>query len=109
MLSTHVLDLVHGHPVANLTVSLMAWQRNEWLLLAEKKTDTNGRINEFFSVKWEVGLYKLRFETAQYFRIKDIPTFFPWIEVTFEISSEQPHYHVPLLLSPFGYSTYRGS
>ncbi|SEA60249.1 hydroxyisourate hydrolase [Psychroflexus halocasei] len=110
-LSTHILDISTGQPAPNVEVQLEKYnaQNDTWHLVATKKTLTSGRINDFLSQQQDnLGIYKLRFKTKAYFKSNDINSFYPYIEVVFEIEN-QKHYHVPITLSAYGYSTYRGS
>ena len=102
-LSTHVLDAVSGRPAAGIAVTLTA---ADGAALASARTDTDGRVAALAD-GLAPGVYRLTFDTAGYFA--DTPTFYPEVTITFEVTSESPKYHVPLLLSPFAYSTYRGS
>ena len=111
-LSSHILDITNGLPAAGVKVTLSK-QKNEsqWIEIEQKITDTNGRISDFLekeSQKNNNGIYKLTFYTNPYFEAQELKTFYPFIEVVFQIQSEE-HFHVPITLSPFGYSTYRGS
>ena len=101
-LSTHVLDTALGKPAAGIPVAL--FQNGE--LLAEGTTDADGRVATLGPDFLAAGGYTLLFDTAAYFG--DEPAFYPRVIVDFVVSGPE-HYHVPLLLSPFGYSTYRGS
>lgn len=109
-LTTHILDTSSGIPAAGIAVTLFVLHEKEWLLLAAGITNSDGRVNNL----WEAGahlphgLYKLHFDTQEYFERNFTTTFFPFVEIAFYINSTA-HYHVPLLLSPFAYSTYRGS
>lgn len=110
-LSSHILDVSTGMPAREVTIRLekLNEQTNTWSFVDEKETDENGRINDFLSTKNEnMGIYKLTFLTSPYFRKNDIKTLYPFIEVAFEISDTN-HYHVPITLSAYGYSTYRGN
>ncbi len=111
-LSSHILDIGSGEPAPNVNVKLMKQQTNgSWQLLDTKKTTDNGRINDFLPNEGNVnndGTYKLIFETTPYFRDLGKESFFPYIEVNFNIKGDN-HYHVPITLSQYGYSTYRGS
>lgn len=105
--STHVLDAVAGRPAAGLTVRLARQDGPGWTALAIAVTDENGRIAGFPGAgDLGPGVYQLTFETADYL---SVPTFYPHVAVAFRISDATAHYHVPLLLSPWAYSTYRGS
>lgn len=110
-LSSHILDITSGLPAENVKVSLSKQMENgEWLFIDERNTDINGRIIDFLEHKDQNnnGIFKLTFFTEPYFKLKGIKTFYPYIEVIFKIDNNQ-HFHVPITLSPFGYSTYRGS
>ena len=103
-LSTHVLDTGIGRPAAGVPVRLEARGAGGWQLVSESRTDADGRI-----AGWGVeaaGAYRLVFGTADYL---GADAFYPEVVVAFRITDPAEHYHVPLLLSPFGYSTYRGS
>lgn len=109
-LSTHILDTTKGLPSSDVTVKLYKLVGNVWIASSfNGKTNKDGRIQEFPMVDDSTnGVYKLRFETLPYFQKLGVDTLYPFIEIPFEITSES-HYHIPLLLNPFGYSTYRGS
>ena len=100
-LSTHVLDTAVGEPISGMLVHLSMWEDDGWVRLADQGTDQDGRVADFGELSG--GLYRIGFETRDYGT-----GFFPFIHVMFEIDDARPHYHVPLLLSPFGYTTYRG-
>jgi 5-hydroxyisourate hydrolase len=111
-LSTHVLDAARG--VAAQGVALELWRRvdDEWVWLGAATTDADGRSPALSSGPagdLEGGIYRLVFDTGSYFARMDQSNFYPEVTVTFEIMDPGEHYHVPLLLSPFSYSTYRGS
>ncbi len=109
-ISTHVLDTARGRPAEGIAVTL--WLRGEdgWVELARGATNADGRIPDLLKpgAVTEEGTYRLRFAVGPYFDHQGIPTFYPYVDVVFAIAPGQ-HYHVPLLLSPFGYATYRGS
>ncbi len=110
-LSSHILDITTGQTARDVSIRLekLNEQTNIWSFVDEKRTDENGRINDFLSTEnANQGIYKLIFLTSDYFKKNDIKTFYPFIEVVFEISDTN-HYHVPITLSAFGYSTYRGN
>jgi 5-hydroxyisourate hydrolase len=100
--STHVLDVTRGVPASGVGVRL---ERSDGTLLAAGVTDRDGRIAEFVG-EIEAGIYRLRFDTENYL---GADAFFPEVVVTFRVRDGADHHHVPLLLSPFAYSTYRGS
>ncbi len=111
LLSSHILDISTGKPAPNVPVKLemLNVKTNVWKYVDQKITDQNGRITSFLEkATAEKGIYKLTFLTEKYFSAAKTKTFYPFIEVVFEIGSEN-HYHVPITLSPFGYSTYRGN
>ena len=111
-LSSHILDISTGKPAPNVNVKLMMQEKTgSWKLLNTQKTDNNGRIGNFLPNQDGVehdGTYKLIFETTPYFRNQGLESFYPYVEVNFNIEGDN-HYHVPITLSPYGYSTYRGS
>ena len=110
-LSSHILDISTGMPAPDVNVKLMMQENGEWKLLNEQKTDSNGRIGTFLSNADNAdhdGTYKLIFETSPYFRNKGLESFYPYVEVNFNIDDDN-HYHVPITLSAYGFSTYRGS
>ena len=110
-LSSHILDVSKGMPAAGVPIKLEQYNsaKKTWNLIDEKITDTNGRIPDFLSYdKGNLGIYKLTFATSEYFEKDKIESFYPFIEVVFEIKDSN-HYHVPITLSAFGYSTYRGN
>ena len=111
-LSSHILDISQGKPAPNVKIALSKQDENQnWVLIDEKYTDNNGRIKDFLkeeSNKNNNGVYKLTFYITPYFENLKQKTFYPFIEVVFEIKDNQ-HYHIPITLSPYGYSTYRGN
>jgi 5-hydroxyisourate hydrolase len=109
-LTSHVLDTGMGKPAAGIAVVLYQQQNGEWKEIAKGVTDEDGRVPGLLATDFVLpfGHYKMKFETKEYFDKQLIHTFYPWIEIVFEIKSIE-HYHVPLLLNAFGYSTYRGS
>lgn len=110
-ISTHVLDTSRGRPAAGVAVALERRDGEAWTTLGRGATDADGRQRTLLSEGAVVaaGTHRLRFEVGAYFAALGQPAFFPSVEITFEITSPAEHHHVPLLLSPFGYSTYRGS
>ena len=111
-LSSHILDISQGKPAPNVKIALSKQDKNQtWVLIDEKYTDNNGRIKDFLkeeSNKNNNGVYKLTFYITPYFEKLKQKTFYPFIEVVFEIKDNQ-HYHITITLSPYGYSTYRGN
>jgi len=110
--SSHILDTSVGSPARGVMVTMfrMGGTDQVWTKLQARVTNDDGRASNFLS--WEdfrPGTYKMHFATGQYFKEKQTETFYPYAEVVFEIKDPESHYHIPLLLNPFGYSTYRGS
>ena len=110
-LSSHILDVSKGMPASGVSIKLEKYneQAKTWSFVAEKITDSNGRITDFLSSeKSNLGIYKLTYLVSDYFKKNNTESFYPFIEVVFQIK-DQNHYHVPITLSAFGYSTYRGN
>lgn len=110
-LSSHILDISKGAPVSGVTIKLEKYdeQNKTWSFMDEKITDENGRVPDFLKAyKSNLGIYKLTYYTSDYFKRNGIESFYPFIEVVFQIK-DSSHYHVPITLSAFGYSTYRGN
>jgi 5-hydroxyisourate hydrolase len=107
--TTHVLDAALGRPAAGVAVQLSRAERDGWVALAEGVTDADGRLPDLGPATLAPGTYGLRFDTAAYFAATARESFYPEVTVAFTITDGGGHYHVPLLLSPFAYSTYRGS
>ena len=109
-ITTHVLDTARGLPAAGLSVSLAMHAAPGWTDVAAASADRDGRVPNLLpeDVSQATGVYRLRFETADYFGRQGTPTFYPYVDVVFTIDAPG-HYHVPLLVSPWSYSTYRGS
>ncbi|ABM16048.1 MULTISPECIES: hydroxyisourate hydrolase [Mycolicibacterium] len=103
-LSTHVLDATTGRPAANVAVTLTAADTP----VADGLTDADGRITGLGG-ELASGIYRLHFDTGAYFAARHVASFYPEVVIAFEITDPSGHYHVPLLLSPYSYSTYRGS
>lgn len=110
-ITTHVLDTARGLPAAGLRVRLETRTgASRWRTLGRGVTDQNGRLGDLLGEgRPRRGLYRLTFDTAAYFRARKLRCFYPTVVVEFVVSDASAHYHVPLLLSPFGYSTYRGT
>ncbi len=110
MITTHVLDIARGEAAEGLTVLLEIRQASEWTPLGRGATDGKGRINSLTDGPISPGTYRLTFDVGSYHRDRGVPApFFPEVKITFSVRDVEEHYHVPLLLSPFGYSTYRGA
>jgi 5-hydroxyisourate hydrolase len=110
-ITTHVLDVSIGKPAAGIDVRLERKNGDgEWETIGNQKTDSDGRANELYSTsELTTGVYRLLFDVGSYFGPKQIESFYEKIVIAFNVKDSSQHYHVPLLLSPFGYSTYRGS
>jgi 5-hydroxyisourate hydrolase len=117
-ISTHILDTALGRPAADVPVSLSRWLDSQWSVLSEAglKTDADGRARQLLpeGATLAVGLYRVRFETAAYYEAQQITGLYPFVEIAFEVrdageQAEMQHYHIPLLLTANGYTTYRGS
>lgn len=106
-LSTHVLDATTGVPATGVSVTVDSRVDGDWRLIAEGSTDADGRIRELGPL--EIGTHRIVFDTGGYFARCGVPAFYPEVTVTFEIVDADAHRHVPLLLSPYAFSTYRGS
>ena len=110
-LSSHILDVSKGTPASGVTIKLekLVEQSNTWIKVDEKVTDKNGRITDFLKGNTSnKGIYKLTYFTKEYFKRSNTDSFYPFIEVVFQIS-DNSHYHVPITLSAYGYATYRGN
>ena len=109
-LTTHILDTTKGKPAQGVTILLFQQHSDGWKQLTIGTTNADGRIPNLLQKDsiLEPGVYKMKFETKEYFEKQGVQTFYPFVEITFTITGSE-HYHVPLLLNPFGYSTYRGS
>jgi 5-hydroxyisourate hydrolase len=110
-LSTHVLDATTGRPAAGVRVRLERGGDAGWEPAGQGLTDADGRLRLAGDggAEFEPGVYRITFGTGGYFRSRGVASFYPEVTITFEMTYGDGHYHVPLLLSPFAYSTYRGS
>uniref|UniRef100_A0AAG5DX21 hydroxyisourate hydrolase n=1 Tax=Anopheles atroparvus TaxID=41427 RepID=A0AAG5DX21_ANOAO len=114
-LSTHILDTTRGRPAAEVPVTLYRQTTSQtWTKIGAGITDGDGRFREFFAADGpqpglQTGVYKLHFEVGSYFRSRSVESLYPFVEIVFVVVDPAQHYHIPLLLNPFGYSTYRGS
>ena len=105
-ITTHVLDAAQGRPAEGIAVTLLTGAGEK---LATGVTNADGRVPELGPDALEAGVYTLVFDTAAYFAATGTPAFYPRVTIDFTLADEASHYHVPVLLSPFAYSTYRGS
>ncbi|XP_021354515.1 5-hydroxyisourate hydrolase-like isoform X1 [Mizuhopecten yessoensis] len=110
-LTTHILDTARGQPANGVAMTLSKLdQSGQWQTMETGITNTDGRGGFFGSSdQWTAGTYKLYFDTGSYFASLHTKGFYPYVEVAFHVEDPGQHYHVPLLLSPYSYSTYRGS
>ena len=113
-ITTHVLDVSRGRPASGLLIMLERQdETGAWKELARGTTDADGRLKDLIpeGQGLDAGNFRLVFDTGSYFRLQSMSGFYPSVSVVFEVKKEKEkeHYHVPLLLSPYGYSTYRGS
>jgi 5-hydroxyisourate hydrolase len=106
--TTHVLDAAFGTPAVGVGVTFDRQTHDRWSEVGGGATNAEGRITELGPDRLEDGVYRLTFATGDYFEATRRPSFYPEVQITFRLSGTE-HYHVPLLLSPFAYSTYRGS
>lgn len=110
-ISSHVLDTTLGKPAAGIDIVLFKHKGDEWIEISQGTTDNDGRVGNFLNDKLalETARYRLRFSLEAYFALQQQPCFYPQVEIECQLQAEDDHYHIPLLISPFGYSTYRGS
>lgn len=110
-ITTHILDISLGRPARNVPVMLERQTSDGWEVVGQGITDADGRLRDLMSADaiLQTGHYRLIFDTETYFTGQRINGFYPEVVVTFTVRDAGAHYHVPLLLSPYGYSTYRGS
>ena len=110
-ITTHILDLARGAAAAGVPVTLELQKGANWNSLGRASTNGDGRVEDLLApgTKAEKGTYRLTFDTASYFKTQGTQSFYPNVTVVFELSNPDQHHHIPLLLSPFGYSTYRGT
>lgn len=104
--TAHVLDSATGTPAEGITVALEAADGTS---IAAAETNGDGRVPDLGPETLESGDYRITFGTGEYFAGRNQPTFYPFVTVNFTVQAQERHYHVPLLLSPFAFSTYRGS
>ena len=108
--STHILDTALGRPATNVALTLSQLDGETWHLIGSGHTDLDGRCKTLLgNHSLAVATYKLRFHTAPYFHTLNLPSLYPYIEIVFTVTDPAQHYHIPLLLTANGYTTYRGS
>jgi 5-hydroxyisourate hydrolase len=111
-ITSHVLDLSRGQPARGIAVTLEIRKANQdWKVLGRGTTDADGRVNHLLAedFRLESGTYRIHFDITEYFRAQTMESFYPEASVVFTVRDATQHYHIPLLLSPHGYTTYRGS
>ncbi len=110
-ITTHVLDTASGRPASGVPVVLEKQEGTAWAVLGQGTTNDDGRIADLLPAgsRLVTGVYRMRFDTGTYFAQTGTGGFYPLVDVVFHVQDTDVHYHIPLLLSPFGYSTYRGS
>jgi len=109
-ITSHVLDLSSGKPAVGVEIALEHIDdKKGWHAVARAKTDADGRVKDAFTKLHGPGRYRLTFATGAWFAARGVTCFHPEVSVVFEVRDETEHHHVPLLLSPYGYTTYRGS
>lgn len=108
-LSTHVLDATTGCPADGVATRWETLSGGDWTPIAVRRTNPDGRISDWGSGDLRLGVHRLVFATGDWFAARRQQTFYPEVSVVFEVTDAAAHHHVPLLLSPFAYSTYRGS
>lgn len=111
MITTHVLDTALGRPASGVPVALEIRSGDDWRPVGRGATDSDGRLKTLLSpgLPLEPGVYRISFDTAAYFGRNGTAAVYPEVRVVFEVRAGETHFHLPLLLSPFGYTTYRGS
>ncbi len=110
-ISTHILDITLGRPAAHISVTLARFDKKTWTLINDSHTDVDGRCKDLLPPRQslEPGTYRIHFDTAAYFLQHKIAGLYPYVEVVFTVSANERNYHIPLLLTANGYTTYRGS
>lgn len=110
-LSVHILDLQSGQPTSGVAVTLEQRDGPQWRALGSAVTDAQGRVRALYPAgkPFAAGAYRIVFKSGEYYAKLRQPTFFDQVPVEFKVQNTAQHYHIPLLLSPFGYSTYRGN
>lgn len=110
-ISTHILDTALGRPAAGVTTTLTQLNEGTWKTVNEAQTDADGRCKYLLPEgdTLQAGIYRVHFATASYYTAMDLQGLYPYVEIVFEIMDINQHYHIPLLLTANGYTTYRGS
>ena len=111
-ITTHILDTARGRPAAGIPVVLEQRGRSgEWTAIGRGETDHDGRLHSLYpaSTPLAPAVYRITFQTRRYFEALGVAAFYPEVVVVFETTAGESHYHVPLLIGPFGFTTYRGT
>ena len=111
-ITTHILDTSRGRPASGVLVVLeIRSAEGDWKIIGHGTTDMDGRLKELLPADTPLvkAVYRLTFDTAAYFSAQSVESFYPEVSIVFNVREASEHYHVPLLLNPYGYSTYRGS
>jgi 5-hydroxyisourate hydrolase len=109
-LSTHILDTAIGRPAAGVPLTLSQNINDAWQVIGAGTTDADGRCKTLLGdAPLEANTYKIRFATSDYYRTQSLTGLYPYVEIAFTITDPAQHYHIPLLLTANGYTTYRGS
>ena len=108
-ITSHVLDTSLGKPGAGISITLERDDPSGWIHVGQELTNDDGRVGDLTKGAIEAGSYRISFEVADYFKSQGTAAFYPVVRIEFSVLEPDQHYHVPLLLNPFGYSTYRGS
>ena len=109
-LSTHILDTALGRPAAGVSIELAALRGGDWQEIGSGHTDVDGRCKTLLGeTPLEAATYRIRFATAEYFAAQRLTGLYPYVDIVFTVADAAQHYHIPLLLTANGYTTYRGS
>ncbi|MFK7766622.1 MAG: hydroxyisourate hydrolase [Mariniblastus sp.] len=109
-ITSHILDTTRGKPAAGVQIELeVKLQDSEWMAAGFGTTDDDGRVSNLLKNEFKPGEYRISFLVKEYFESQNVKSFYPTVRIEFIVEDTSEHYHVPLLLNPFGYSTYRGS
>jgi 5-hydroxyisourate hydrolase len=110
-ISTHILDTALGRPATGVPIALAFLRNGGWSHISDAVTDADGRCKDLLpeTQRLHPGVYRIHFETAVYYKRHQLEGLYPYVEIVFAVSAGQQHYHIPLLLTANGYTTYRGS
>lgn len=109
-ITTHVLDTARGAPAEGIAITLYRKAGDDWSEVGGGLSNADGRLDSPLTTDpLPAGVYRMHFATEVYFTAGKLPVFYPWVDVVFTLGDAGEHYHIPLLLAPYGYSTYRGS